>query len=51
MLEKDSVSSSVSKLSKIEQVDEKEELWFIADDVLKWRWLEEDQSSSVSAEA
>ncbi|KAF7822310.1 Armadillo-type fold [Senna tora] len=46
-LEKDSVSTSVSKFSKIEKVDEKDELEFIAHDVLKWRWLEEHPSSSI----
>ena len=49
-LEKDSNASSVSKLSKIEKVDEKDELGYIAPDVLKWRWLDEPQSSSVGAE-
>ncbi|KAJ1400179.1 hypothetical protein SESBI_29739 [Sesbania bispinosa] len=49
-VEKDSVTSSVSKLSKIEKFDEKDELGFIAHDVLQWRWLEERPSSSMLAE-
>ncbi|XP_027349786.1 uncharacterized protein LOC113861275 isoform X2 [Abrus precatorius] len=49
-LEKDSIARSVSKLSKIEKVDEEDELGFIAHDVLKWRWLEEPQSSSIGNE-
>ncbi|XP_029126548.1 uncharacterized protein LOC109814062 isoform X2 [Cajanus cajan] len=46
--EKDSVTSSISKLSKI---DEKDELGFIAHDILQWRWLEEQQSSSMEADS
>ncbi|KAG5062606.1 hypothetical protein JHK85_003789 [Glycine max] len=49
-LEKDSSALSVSRLSKIEKADETEELGFIAHDVLKWRWLEEPQSSSIGTE-
>ncbi|KAK7340868.1 hypothetical protein VNO77_21585 [Canavalia gladiata] len=49
-LEKDSIALSVSKLSRMEKLDEKDELGFIARDVLKWRWLEEPQSSSVGTE-
>ncbi|KAK7343283.1 hypothetical protein VNO77_11913 [Canavalia gladiata] len=49
-VEKDSVTSSVSKLSKIEKFDEKDELGFIANDVLQWRWLEEPQSSSIETD-
>lgn len=49
-LEKDSIAPSVSKMSKIEKVDEKDELRFIAQDVLKWRWLEEPQSPSIGTE-
>ncbi|KAJ1435536.1 hypothetical protein SESBI_05049, partial [Sesbania bispinosa] len=49
-LEKDSIALSTSNLSKIEKVDEKDELVFIANDVLKWRWLEEPQSSSTGTE-
>lgn len=48
-LEKDSIASSVSKLSKIESIDETDELEFIANDVLKWRWLEEQHSSLLSS--
>nr|KYP50761.1 hypothetical protein KK1_027451 [Cajanus cajan] len=47
-LEKDSIA--LSRLSKIEKADEKDELGFIAHDVLKWRWLEEPQSSSIGTE-
>ncbi|KAK7273038.1 hypothetical protein RIF29_14084 [Crotalaria pallida] len=50
-IEEDSNAPSVSRLSKIEKVVEKEELGFIAHDVLKWRWLEEPQSSSIRAES
>ncbi|KAI9083405.1 hypothetical protein K1719_034619 [Acacia pycnantha] len=50
VLEKDSIASSASKLSKIETIDEKDELEFIAHDILKWRWLEEQHSSLVSSE-
>ncbi|XP_061338326.1 uncharacterized protein LOC133285160 isoform X2 [Gastrolobium bilobum] len=49
-VEKDSIALSVSKLPKIKKVDEKDELGFIAHDVLKWRWLEEPQSSSIGTE-
>ncbi|KAK7295703.1 hypothetical protein RJT34_18614 [Clitoria ternatea] len=49
-LEKDSIALSISKFSKIEKVEEKDELLFIAHDVLKWRWLEEPQSSSIGTE-
>lgn len=49
-LEKDSIVLSVTKSSKLETVDEKDELGFIAHDVLKWRWLEESQSSSIGTE-
>ncbi|KAK7310424.1 hypothetical protein RJT34_07941 [Clitoria ternatea] len=45
-VEKDSVTSSVSKLSK---TDEKDEHGFIAHDVLQWRWLEEQLSSTMEA--
>ncbi|KAI4348137.1 hypothetical protein L6164_008896 [Bauhinia variegata] len=48
--EKDSITSSGLKLSKFEKVDEKEEVGFIANDVLNWRWLEEHQPSSILAE-
>ncbi|KAL2329607.1 hypothetical protein Fmac_017188 [Flemingia macrophylla] len=50
ILEKDSIVLSASRLSKIERVDEKDELGFIAHDVLKWRWLEEPHSSSIGTE-
>ncbi|TKY64884.1 hypothetical protein E2542_SST07735 [Spatholobus suberectus] len=49
-LEKDSIALSVSRLSKIEKADEKDEQGFIAHDVLKWRWLEGPQSSSIGTE-
>ncbi|XP_061362748.1 uncharacterized protein LOC133306443 [Gastrolobium bilobum] len=49
-LEKDSATSLVSKSSKIEKIDEKDEFGFIAHDVLQWRWLEEQQSSSMPNE-
>lgn len=49
-LQKDSIGLSVSKSSKLEKFDEKDELGFIADDVLKWRWLEQAQSSSIGTE-
>ncbi|KAH1156634.1 hypothetical protein GLYMA_18G288500v4 [Glycine max] len=49
-LEKDSSALSVSRLSKIEKANETDELGFIAHDVLKWRWLEEPQSSSIGTE-
>ncbi|RDX62441.1 hypothetical protein CR513_59228, partial [Mucuna pruriens] len=49
-VEKDSIISSISKLSKIEKIDEKDELRFIAHDILQWRWLEEQQSSSMEAD-
>lgn len=49
-LEKDPITLSVLKSSKIEKVDETDELRFIAQDVLKWRWLEEPQSSSIGTE-
>ncbi|XP_058774858.1 uncharacterized protein LOC131649129 isoform X3 [Vicia villosa] len=48
--EKDSITSSISKLSKIENFDEKDKLGFIAHDVLQWRWLEKQQSPSMLAE-
>ncbi|KAI5401850.1 uncharacterized protein LOC127098080 isoform X1 [Lathyrus oleraceus] len=50
MVEKDSITSTISKLSKVENFDEKDKLVFIAHDVLQWRWLEEQQSSSMLAE-
>ncbi|TKY50662.1 hypothetical protein E2542_SST22166 [Spatholobus suberectus] len=50
-VEKDSVTSSILKLSKIEKIDEKDELGFIAHDILQWRWLEEQQSSSMEADS
>ncbi|CAK8574293.1 unnamed protein product [Lathyrus sativus] len=49
-VEKDSITSSTSKLSNIENFDEKDKLVFIAHDVLQWRWLEEQQSPSMLAE-
>ncbi|XP_057441776.1 uncharacterized protein LOC130733571 isoform X1 [Lotus japonicus] len=49
-VERASVTSTVSKLSKLEKFDEKDELGFIAHDVLQWRWLEEQQSSTVQAD-
>ncbi|XP_027365777.1 uncharacterized protein LOC113872432 isoform X1 [Abrus precatorius] len=48
-VEKDSVTSSVSKFSKLENFDEKDKR-FIAHDVLQWRWLEEQQPSSMEAD-
>ncbi|KAJ0103087.1 hypothetical protein Patl1_06308 [Pistacia atlantica] len=48
---KDSTTLSVSNLSNIEEVDGMEDLEYIASDVLKWRWLEEHQSSSMSTES
>ncbi|KAK2359854.1 hypothetical protein QL285_085184 [Trifolium repens] len=50
-LEKDSTVLSVSKSLKRENVDEKDDLGFIAHDVLKWRWLEQPQLSSVGTES
>lgn len=47
---KDSATLSVSTLSNIEEADGMEDLDFIALDVLKWRWLDESQPSSVSTE-
>lgn len=49
-LQEDSIMRTVSKSLKREKVDEKNELGFIAHDVLKWRWLEQPQSSSVGTE-
>ncbi|KAK4835257.1 hypothetical protein QYF36_007544 [Acer negundo] len=48
---KDSTTLSVSNLSNIEEADGMEDLEYIAFDVLKWRWLEERQSSSMSADS
>ncbi|PNX93059.1 hypothetical protein L195_g016207 [Trifolium pratense] len=50
-LEKDSTVLSVSKSLKRENIDEKDDLGFIAHDVLKWRWLEQPQLSSVGTES
>ncbi|XP_058753704.1 uncharacterized protein LOC131626883 isoform X2 [Vicia villosa] len=50
-LQEDSIMRSVSKSLKHEKVNEKNELGFIAHDVLKWRWLEQPQSSSVGTES
>lgn len=50
-LKKDSTVLSVSKSLKCEKGDENDELRFIAHDVLKWRWLEQTQSSSVGTES
>lgn len=47
---KDSATLSVSTLSNIEEADGMEDLDYIALDVLKWRWLDESQSSSMSTE-
>jgi len=49
-LKKDSTVLSVSKSLRREKGDENDELRFIAHDVLKWRWLEQTQSSSVWTE-
>ncbi|KAI4351056.1 hypothetical protein L6164_005443 [Bauhinia variegata] len=48
--EEDSIALDGSKLSKIEKVDERNDVGFISDDVLNWRWLEDQQSSSIPAE-
>ncbi|KAE9615671.1 hypothetical protein Lalb_Chr04g0257821 [Lupinus albus] len=50
-LKMDSIAPSASRLSKIEKVDKKDELGFIAHDVLKWRWFDEPQSSLILAES
>ncbi|XP_024041376.1 uncharacterized protein LOC18045286 [Citrus clementina] len=47
---KDSATLSVSTLSNIEEADGMEDLDYIALDVLKWRWLDESQPSSMSTE-
>ncbi|CAL0316275.1 unnamed protein product [Lupinus luteus] len=49
-VEKDSIASLVSKSLEIKIVDEKDELGFIAHDVLQWRWPVEQQSSSMPSE-
>ncbi|KAK7270074.1 hypothetical protein RIF29_22965 [Crotalaria pallida] len=46
-LEKDSIASLVSRSTTIEKIDEEDdELVFIADDVLRWRWLVKPQPSA-----
>lgn len=47
---KDSTTLSASNLSHIEELDGMEDLEYIESDVLKWRWLDERQSSSMSTE-
>ncbi|XP_028778105.1 uncharacterized protein LOC114734633 isoform X3 [Neltuma alba] len=50
-LDKDSIASSASKLSKIETIVENDELEFIAPDVLKWRWQHPSLASSENDHA
>lgn len=47
---KDSTALSVSNLSNIQEANGMEDFDYIAVDVLKWRWLDEHQSPSMSTE-
>lgn len=47
---KDPSTLSVSNLPNIHEIDVKEDLEYIAQDVLNWRWLDENQSSHMSTE-
>ncbi|KAE9611610.1 hypothetical protein Lalb_Chr06g0164301 [Lupinus albus] len=49
-VEKDSIASLISKSLEIKIIDEKDELGFIAHDILQWRWPMEQQLSSMPSE-